>query len=166
MNKRYHFLFSLICAFSVIIGLLTACSEDSDCSMTARPFMVCNFYKYGANKNIILKDTLKELSIKAIGTDSILINQIENVHSFDSPLRYAKDTTAIILDFHGEEKDNDTIWVLHANTPFFVSIDCGYQMRQNIEKIIEYSKNTLDSVYLRNSEANNYGKENVQLILH
>ncbi len=164
MNKRYTFILSVALCFISITGLLISCSEDSDCSMTARPFMVSYIYKYGANKSILLPDTLKSLTVKALETDSILLNKGEFVHTFDSPLRYTKDTTALVLEYSEEVKDNDTIWISHKNTSFFVSIECGYQMRQSIEKVIGYTKHTLDSVSLRNNEANNYGRENIKII--
>lgn len=165
MKKRLRFPLSILASLWAITLLFVACSEDSDCSMTARTYMVCNFYKYGASKNIILKDTLKTLTVKALGTDSILLNQEQNIHTIEAPLRYTKDTTAIVLQFSENPAKNDTVWVTHHNTPFFISVECGYQVKQDIEKVLRFTKHTLDEVTLSNPEANNYGKENLKFIL-
>ncbi len=164
MNKRYSFLFSTILSIIGLGLLLVSCSEDSDCSMTARPYMVCKTYKYGAVQDIVLPDTLAYLTVKALETDSILYNKGQNISSLDIPLRYTKDETAIVLEYSDDPDDIDIIRIAHESTPFFISIECGYQIRQEIKEITSYTKNRLDKVILRNKEANSYGKENVQLI--
>lgn len=164
MNKRYSLACSVLLSFVLLSTLLISCSEDSDCSMTARPYMVCNFYKYGASKNIVLKDTVALLSVTALGTDSIILNSQNKVHSYEQPLRYTNDTTAFVLSVN--QGDKDTVWVVHKNTPFFISVECGYQVRQELIKIAKYTRNRLDSVSLRRTEVNtsNYGRENIQVI--
>ena len=164
MNKSYSFLFALLLSLVGLSTLLVSCSEDSDCSMTARPYLVGNIYKYGAIQGIVLPDTLKYLTVKALDTDSILYNQGENISTIDIPLRYTKDETAIVLEYSEDPEDRDIVRIAHESTPFFISIECGYQVRQEIKQIISHTTNRLDQVILRNKEANNYGKENVQFI--
>ncbi len=168
MNKRFHLLSTLLFSLLGLCILFVACSEESDCSMTARPYLVCNFYKYGASKNIVRRDTLPSLTVKALETDSILLNRDTNVHTWDQPLRYTKKMTAFVLIYdENPEAPNalkDTIWVEHNNTSFFVSMECGFQMIQNITSIANYTQHKLDSVSLVNSEANYNGKENIKII--
>lgn len=168
MAIKGRYIHPIILIFGLSIGFLS-CSEESDCSMTARPSMVNNFYKYGASKNIILKDTLPVLTVRALETDSILLNAAEKVSSFNAPLRYRQnqkeDVTAIIYEFSQNPANNDTLWVTHTNTQFFVSIDCGMQLKQNITSIQKYTKNTIDQATLTNSEANNHDRENIKIIL-
>lgn len=168
MTIKSRYILSIIATFGLIFGI-TSCSEESDCSMTARPSMVSNFYKYGASKNIILKDTLPTLTVKALETDSILLNAGQKLSTFNAPLRYRfdkkEDVTAIIFQFSETPSSNDTLWIAHKNTQFFVSIDCGMQLKQEITKIEKYTNNTIDKVVLTNSEANNHDRENIKIIL-
>lgn len=166
MNKRYSMTVSFVLSFILLSTMLFSCSEDSDCSMTARPYMVCNFYKYGASKNIILNDTLPLLTVSALETDSIILNRQSKVHSYEQPLRYTKDTTAIVLTLNNNPAERDTVWVVHNNTPFFISLECGYQVIQELVKVADYTRNRLDSVSLRRTEVNQsgYGRENLQIM--
>lgn len=168
MAIKSRYIRSIILAIGLGLAVVS-CSEESDCSMTARPSMVNNFYKYGASKNIILKDTLPILTVKALETDSILLNAGEKISTFNAPLRYRHDqkeeVTAIVFEFSANTANNDTLWVTHTNTQFFVSIDCGMQLKQNITSIQKHTTNTIDKATLTNSEANNHGRENIKIIL-
>lgn len=168
MYKRYRLMFSFLGTMLCLVLLFYSCSEEEDCSMTARPYMVCKFYQYGASKAIVRPDTLDFLTIRAIDTDSILLNRGENVHMWEQALRYTQSQTAFVL-VYGQDPDadnvvKDTIWVKHENNSFFVSMDCGYQMRQNITAVSKYTQHRLDSVALTNKEANYNGKENLKII--
>lgn len=168
MNKRHNLLYgSIAITLIAIAGLFISCSEETDCSMTARSYAVCKFYKYGASKNILLKDTLPQLSISVLESDSILLNRDEKVHTWKQPLRYTKEVTPFVLhygDYTLPETIRDTIWLAHTNSSFFVSIECGYQTRQNITEVVNFTKHRIDDVKLSNQEANNNGRENIKII--
>lgn len=169
MIRKLKYIFIAVTTLFCLNFIITSCSEESDCSMTARPSMVSYFYKYGASKNIILKDTLSYLTVKALETDSILLNAGEKISSFNAPLRYKHNekegTTAIVYEFDNIPANNDTIWVSYESSIFFVSIDCGNQIKQTITRINRYTENTIDKVTLKYPEANNYDRENIQIIL-
>ena len=56
----------------------------------------------------------------------------------------------------------DTVVVRHTNKPYFVSMDCGYQMQQSITTL-RYTRRNLDSIYIANPEASIDGTENLKL---
>ncbi|WP_018108018.1 DUF6452 family protein [Bacteroides propionicifaciens] len=167
MVRRLRFPLSFLTLLAAIITLTIGCSEESDCSMTARPYMVSNFYRYGASKNVIIKDTLDFLTVKAIDTDSILLNAGEKISSFNAPLRFqplSEEMTGLVFEFDNEGNRKDTMWVTHTNSVYFVSIDCGQQVKQKITNI-RHTKHRIDQIILTNPEANNYDKENIKIIL-
>lgn len=143
-----------------LISIVISCSEEADCSMAARSMMQCNLYKIDKATQIISKDTLDSLTITAYGTDSIIINREKKVHSLSLPLRYTTDSTVLV--FHYSKTKRDTLIIHQTNTPYFLSMDCGYQMKQSITGI-RYSRHSLDSIYIANKEAGIYGTENLKL---
>lgn len=143
------------------LNLFYSCSEEEDCSLSARPMMNCHIYAIDTETNKVTKDTLDSLTVTAFGTDSVIINQDKKIDSLSIPLRYTADSTVLV--FHYSKTRRDTIIIYHTNTPYFLSIDCGYQMKQVINKVA-YTKHKLDSIYIKNSEAGIYGKENIKLL--
>ena len=140
------------------ISLVISCSEEEDCSATSRPMTQCYLYKM--SNGTALKDTLDSLTIKALGTDSVIINNQKKVHDILLPLKYADEAT--ILVFHYSKTLRDTVRIYHTNTPYFVSMDCGYQMKQKIDSV-SYSKHAIDSIHINNPQAGTDGKENLKL---
>ncbi len=167
MNKPYRLIVSFLIALVVIGSTFISCSEETDCSMTARPYAVCKFYTYGANKDIVKKDTIPNLTVTALGTDSILLNRDEKVHTWNQPLHYTEPTTTFVL-IYGDPSvattPKDTIWLKHENSSFFVSIECGFQTRQTITEVVNFTKHKIDKVSITNQEANNNGRENIKII--
>lgn len=138
----------------------TACSEEEDCSLNARAMMECNLFQIDEETNEKSSIALTTLTVTAFGTDSVIINQASNVSKLSLPLRFSADSTVLV--FHYQLEPSDTIVVRHNNTPYFLSMDCGYQMKQSI-KSISYTRHQLDSIYVANKEANIYGTENLKL---
>ena len=119
--------------------------------------------------NVIANDTLDSLTITALGTDSIILNNEKKVHKVMLPLRYTSDSTIFILRYDPVRNwDNaDTLYIVQQNTPYFQSMECGYMMKQNIISAKfgnkRNSAETIDSIYLRNKEANTNEIENLQI---
>ncbi|MCI1647091.1 MAG: DUF6452 family protein [Bacteroides sp.] len=141
-----------------VFSLFLSCSEEEDCSMNARPMTKC--YLYTQSGSTILNDTLDSLTITALGTDSIIINNQKKVHDLSLPLRYTVDSTALIL--HYSKTLSDTVIIYQTNVPYFLSMNCGYQMKQTINKV-SYSTHKLDSISIKNAEAGINEKENLKL---
>lgn len=144
-----------------LTSIFHACSEEADCSMTNnRGMIVCNVYRLDPETGTALKDTLDSLTVTAAGTDSVIINRMEEVITFSLPLRYTEDSTQFVL--HYTDRLNDTMIVRHTNKPYFVSMDCGYQMQQSVQSV-RYTRRNLDSIYIANPEASIDGTENFKL---
>ena len=143
-----------------ILSVVISCSEEADCSMATRAMMQCYFYTLDPETEVVSNDTLDSLTVTAFGTDSIIINNQKKVHDLSLPLRYTADSTVIV--FRYSKTLTDTLVVYQTNTPYFLSMDCGYQMKQSI-KDVNYSRHSLDSIRIVNKEAGIYGTENLKL---
>lgn len=154
----------LLCLIAYpIAGIITSCSEEEDCSMNARPMMTCYFYTIDSESNRVLNDTLDSLTITAIGTDSIILNNEKDVHKLSLPLRYTANSTVLVFHYSKRpEIKKDTIIIYQKNTPYFLSMDCGYQMKQSITGK-EYSRHILDSIHIQTQEVSINETENLKL---
>lgn len=163
--KKLIYLLLLLLSGSLLASLLVACDEDEDCSATARQMMWCGIYRIEEGETPkVLKDTIPFLTVSARDTDSTLINKQEKVTQLDLPLRYTEETTIFVFAYSDSDSDTekDTIRVKHTNSPYFISLDCGYQMRQSISEV-SHTKHRLDSIHLSRNDANNNGTENIKL---
>ena len=143
-----------------ILSVVISCSEEADCSVATRAMMQCYFYTLDPETEVVSNDTLDSLTVTAFGTDSIIINNQKKVHDLSLPLRYTADSTVLV--FRYSKTLTDTLVVYQTNTPYFLSMDCGYQMKQSI-KDVNYSRHSLDSIRIVNKEAGIYGTENLKL---
>ena len=161
MKKLIKLILFLMIAYPLTGAIFSACSEESDCSMTGRPI--------NPETKAVLNDTLDSLTVTAFGTDSIIINNQKKVHDIALPLRYTSDST--ILVFHYTPLLRDTMVIRQTNTPYFQSMDCGYSMKQNIISIhpIDYTDtnkkkyHSIDSIYIKSNAANINGTENLKI---
>lgn len=127
--------------------------------MTARGWLQCNFYTLNEN-GMAVNDTLDSLTITAFGTDSVILNNQKEVRNLMLPLRYTVDSTVLV--FRYSRVTTDTLILYHTNTPYFLSMDCGYQMQQEVTGA-RYSRHRLDSIYISYNEAGIDGRENIKM---
>ncbi len=127
--------------------------------MTARGWLQCNFYTLSEDGRAV-NDTLDSLTITAFGTDSVILNNQKEVRNLMLPLRYTVDSTVLV--FRYSRVTTDTLILYHTNTPYFLSMDCGYQMQQEVTGA-RYSRHRLDSIYISYNEAGIDGRENIKM---
>ena len=163
MRKILHLLLVLIVAMSAA-SLYTSCSEEDNCSLIGRSMVYCNLYKINPENGITYLDTLPSLTVTALYTDSIIINDESNVRNMSLPLRYTDDNTILVFNYNDEENPelNDTVYITQNNTPFFESMKCGYTMTQIVTGV-EYTKHLIDSIHIQNPNANTNGTENLKI---
>ncbi|MDR0896142.1 MAG: calcium-binding protein P [Prevotellaceae bacterium] len=124
--------------------------------------MNCNLYTIN-DVGEVERDTLPWLTVTVFGSDTVLINRETDVKILSLPLRYTADSTVLVL--HYDEADDalrDTVIIRQTNTPYFLSMTCGYQMKQLITGT-SYTRHRLDSIYLLKPSPDIYGTENLQL---
>lgn len=161
------FLIVVIVGAGISIG--SSCSDENDCSLAGRPMMYCTLYTIDEITDLRVNDTLDSLTITALGTDSIILNNEKKVHKIMLPLRYTSDSTVFIFQYDPVRSPNDvdTLYIVQQNTPYFQSMECGYMMKQNILSAKfgnrAGSSEKIDSIYFRNKEANTNEIENLQI---
>ncbi len=157
-------LFSLLIISGGLIGGVTSCSDGDDCSIAGRDMVNSIVYTINPETNQVEKDTIYSLTVTALGTDSIIVNNQTNVQTLSLPLAYALDSTVLVFhyDYATDPANSDTIYIKQNNVPFFESMECGYSMIQTITGI-RYTKHQIDSIYIRNINANTDGTENLKL---
>lgn len=171
MRKIIHLLVIAVLATVFIGSICNSCTEIGNCSLDGRALMYCNIYTIDPSTKEVIKDTIDTLTITALETDSIILNQDTKVTSLSLPLRYTKDTTIFVLRYNYSTKNNemDTLYIVHKNASYFISMDCGYSMEQSItsakkgKSTKKTQKFQLDSVAIKNTDANTDGTQNLQL---
>mgnify|MGYP006947718836 CR=1 FL=1 len=83
MKKLIKLILFLMIAYPLTGAIFSACSEESDCSMTGRPMVYANMYTINPETKAVLNDTLDSLTVTAFGTDSIIINNQKKVHDIE-----------------------------------------------------------------------------------
>lgn len=163
-------IFLLLIIVGAAVSIHSSCSDENDCSLAGRPMMYCTLMTINPDdKTRAVNDTLDSLTIRALGTDSIILNNEKRVHKLMLPLRYTSDSTVFILQYDPVRKPNDvdTLYIVQQNTPYFQSMECGYMMKQNIISAKfgnrAGSSEKIDSIYFRNKEANSNEIENLQI---
>lgn len=158
MKKFVKLILALIIVYPLAGIIMSACSNESDCSIAGRPMLNCNTFRIKGTQ--VVKDSLDSLTVTSIGTDSVIINNQKTVTDFSLPLRYTKDTTTLV--FHYSKNIRDTLTIKHSNTPKFVSVECGYEMKQAILKLT-YTRHKLDSIRIISNSTNTDGTRNLAL---
>lgn len=167
-------IFLIVFIFGSVLAFGISCSEENNCSMTGRPMINCTFYKArleGSTK--MEKDTLDSLTITSLETNEIILNNEKQVKGLTLPLRYTKDTTVFVLHYNYPKQNDltDTIYVTHTNDPFFQSLECGYQMKQEIKNVkigtvgntLIKQKYQISSISVINKEAKTNEIQNLQI---
>jgi len=144
-----------------LIGtVVSSCADESDCSTAGRAKLWSSLYR--KDGSTVVNDTLDSLTVTALFTDSTIFPKTMDVTRFGVPLTYTDDTTTWI--FHYSRMTRDTIIIRHTNTPKFVSMDCGYEMKQAILEL-SHTKHRLDSIRITNSSTNTNETKNLELFL-
>lgn len=114
-------IFFLLIIVGAAIGIHSSCSDENDCSMAGRPMMYCTFKTNDPdNDNAVLNDTLDSLTVRAMGTDSIILNNEKDVHTVMLPLRYTSDSTVFIFQYNPVLNPEDVVYRTREHSLFSV----------------------------------------------
>lgn len=169
MKILIRFFLILLIACSAA-GISTSCSDDNNCSMGGRDMINGSLFSIEPVDKKVVNDTLDSLTVTALGTDSIIINNQKKVHALSLPLRFTEEVTVLLFHYDYKRRPDyvDTVYVEHKNTPYFQSMECGYTMKQTIQHIRVGNgkvKGTvrMDSIKIINPNANINGTQNLKM---
>lgn len=138
---------------------MAACSSV-DCSINSR--VMCHYSIQDANGNNaqLAYPLTVTLNRAATDDDTVFINMLNNVSTFDLPLSHVADTdqitlslaikyTVIVDTIETEETEyiTDKIRLAKTNTPVFESVDCTPRYNHEI-KGIEFTRNFIDTIII------------------
>lgn len=145
----------LVLGIGLTAWLGVACS-NTDCVISNTSYTNFVFYNE-RGQAVSLSGTI---SVTAAGTDSVLINQEASPKLFQLPLSYANTEDTFIVRY--TERMVDSIFVKHANIPYFISMDCGTGMYHHLEEVSS-TNNAIDSIQIINPEVTYDAKENIKI---
>lgn len=145
----------------MVAGMLTAC-DSIDCTLNNT--VMCNMSFYNAQgKTVVLLDTL---TIRAIGTDSVLYNRAVNTSQISLPLSYYNEADTLLFDFFGEGyRIEDRLVVKKKNYERFESLDCPVKMFHTLTDVLT-TQHLIDSVHIASPKVEYNNGENIKIYLH
>ncbi len=133
---------------------MVACTSI-DCPVQNRVYTLYTLEKANGDDDTLKVDTLFITTERADGTDSLLLNGVTGISSFELPISYTQpeDVFCVTLcDTLGNIYE-DTIWVKKDNFPHFESVDCQATYFHQLTGV-RYTENIIDSVVIDNSTVN------------
>jgi len=134
--------------------IMVACTSI-DCPVQNRVYTLYTLEKANGDDDTLKVDTLFITTERADGTDSLLLNGVTGISSFELPISYTQpeDVFCVTLcDTLGNIYE-DTIWVKKDNFPHFESVDCQATYFHQLTGV-RYTENIIDSVVIDNSTVN------------
>ncbi|MBP3227676.1 MAG: hypothetical protein J6M53_02705 [Bacteroidaceae bacterium] len=146
---------------AALCALLTDCSEV-DCPLNNVVAVQYGLYRADGT-SVTLTD---RLTVTALGTDSVLLNQAQGVSSFLLPVHYTAEADTLVLTFADDEGDTlrDTLVVGHTNETHFEAMDCPLCYFHTLTALSATS-HALERAELVYPQVNYDTQENIRLYL-
>lgn len=141
---------------TTLIALCALCAscEMSDCPINNIVYGTYGFYQQGeeGDEKITLLDTL---TIRAAGTDSILVNRYIKASEVDVPVSYTAKADTLILTFTSElgSVAEDSIIIRKENIRHYESPDCPASMFHIVQGV-QHTRVFIDSIAIINPNIN------------
>lgn len=136
--------------FAFIAVVLTFCACSSiNCPLqnTVRTLYVLK--KQNAEPDT-LKDTLYIFTLRADGSDTLLLNAGIKLSTLSLPIGYTNPEDTLIFYFRNDSfQALDTVWLRKDNYPHFESVECTASFFHNITAV-RSTHNAIDSVVINN----------------
>lgn len=164
MTKRIK---QFINSVSLCAILLFAVSCDSfDCPINNVVYGTYGFYVY-ENGNETAVNVMDTLTVVTAGSDSILINKIQDVGSVQLPVSYNEKTDTLIFRFtnlEGIERE-DSIFIDKENSPHYESPDCPSAMFHHVTAV-RHTNVLIESITIVNPNIDYNVSENFKIFFH
>lgn len=149
-------------AASTLFLTMAAC-ESTDCPINNVVYSIYGFYTIveGEEASISVLDTL---TVTASGSDSVLINRMQNSSQVEIPVSYSAPTDTLIFHFTDtlQRTSRDTIWIDKDNFPHYDSPTCPASIFHYV-KAVRCTNLLIDSVSIVNPNINYNVSENFKI---
>lgn len=139
-----------------IIALSVAGCSSIDCDIEGR--VMCHYAIQDAEGGRISPAYPMSVTFHRVAADSdtVYINKMTNVVSFDLPMSYDAETDEIAMTLHLTETDSitDIVRITKSNIPQFESVDCAPRYHHNIQEVSS-THNFIDTVIINNPKVSN-----------
>ena len=161
--KKYSFW------LAVFLCITAVSCTNMECPLGNMVQVKCGIYG-SDGKELTFTDTM---TVRAAGTDQLLLNRAFSIKSFSVPLAYEAgvDTLLICLSDSKDRVAVDTLFVSHESSPHFESVDCPIVFFHNIREVSSANDVKsdfpiiIDHVELSRSLVNYDSDENIKLYL-
>ncbi len=140
---------------TAILLNLSSCALDS-CFDETEALLEASFYSYSA-KTAITPDSL---TVFGLGMDTRIYSASKAIRIARLPLNPVADSTSFIIRINGI---SDTLSFRHTNYPHLISRECGYIYFHDIDSMVFFTVNTIDSIWVRNRTITNLDEENIRI---
>ena len=154
---------------AVLLVFAASSCTNIECPLGNVVQVSCGIYDSDGNE-LKLNDTL---TVRACGTDQVLLNRAFGIKSFSVPLAYKSGVDTLLL-FLSDDKQRtavDSLFVTHEASPHFESVDCPIVFFHNIGEAASTNDaksdfpTVIDRVELSGSLVNYDSDENIRIYL-
>lgn len=158
----------LLIAFT-LFGI--SCTNDESCTQDRIAKMGVGFYTRALTDTLRKVYTTREksldtLSIRGLAANGTLIDSIlyksKTIQKVYLPLNKFENSSKFVLTF---KTAKDTIEVLHTNTDYYLSLECGCMKVHSIDTVLT-TTNLIDSVKIINHKVNATNAEHLQVFIN
>jgi Family of unknown function (DUF6452) len=147
--------FSIFIILSGLVLLIYSCTPES-CYEDTKTLLNATFYDYDT-KESTKPDTL---TLSGLNNDSIIYDNESDIQPCLFPLNSATDYCSFKININGI---TDTIEFNYYSFPHLVSKECGYTYYHNLDSIIGYTTNIIDSISISKENITTINEENIRI---
>jgi len=153
----------------LILGI--SCTSSEDCTEDRIAKMGVGFYTRAltdATKLVYVTSaqSLDTLSVRGLAANGTLIDSIlyksKNIQKVYLPLNKFENSSKFVMTFRTAK---DTIEVLHTNTDYYLSLECGCMKVHSIDTVLT-TTHLIDSVKIINHKVNATNAEHIQIFIN
>jgi len=143
--------------FLLAVVMFHACTQDETCRENTEINLHATFYAFGTTNQM----TVDSLTVYGLGKDSLLYNVKNSINKINLPLNKTDNTSIFVMQFNHV---NDTLFVLHANSEYFVSFPCGMVITHQMDTVMT-TNHVIREVKIINRDINTTNEQHVQIFL-
>ena len=161
----------ILVLFCILLG--TSCANDEQCRQNRYIALKIDFFHVEANKardtiktTILVFDsiTVKGLKYDTLTSKYVYTDSIISIKSKSSSLDLLLHKLSTVSKFEIKfNKSIDTLTVIHTNSDYYLSLECGCLKTHNIDSVFSTNHFGFDSIRISNPKVNTNNAENIRI---
>jgi hypothetical protein len=154
---------NIVLLFAIL--LTASCNNDEQCRKDRYVKMQVGTYHVTYNPTTKTRTaaylTIDSMTVKGIGVDSILYNNVKKKNTITLPLNKLDSVSRFQITFNDV---TDTITILHTNYDTYLSLECGCIKTHTLDSVIT-TTHFLDSasIFIHDVNTSTSAKEHIKL---